>query len=985
MSSWNIRRKINTVEEYLRLNIEEFNVDVLFLLETDIEGHKSDCNISVPGYQVHAKWVTRDYGGVRNNKVCRVVGLVKSESFSSIERLLDSEGDRSEIWLRLKCARRDGDYLTIVGVYNEWSNVDGTVRPGPNMEGLKAQLAEKSNNGLLMTGDWNIRINDILKENKEYAHYNVGEDFHDHILKYGYDVHSVEGTFYMERENKNGKKTTTYSSLDWAITNLPTVHTRKKWLPFNTDHALIYADVQVRQVDRNDYELRRNTRGLYSEECLEYLDGVDWTEYYGDDKQVDELAEKLQQEIDYVLRTFSPVKLVRKRSTCIQPPTGQKAKKNKINFLLRVGRIEEAKRLQRDLTKERRKLSLKKVQEELQQGTENIFSLYKRFTRKEWQSVGVRDRGGIVRGGREAAEVFAENFQTKLTTLKRRVRVDTASMNLEPWKNTFRFVPVNFGKVKKVIRSMKPSTSEDIYGLPQKVLKTWAKSNRGISNAIWCIINRSFATGTFPSAWKKAKLTFLYKGSGDRLDASNYRPLSMLHPAGKALEVCATEQLTKFLEVNRLLPASQHGFRRGRSTITAITDALNWTDEQKRDGKRRALIAFDFSSAFDMVSHVVLNRKFEHLGADTTCRSWFTSFMSNRVMAVSVEGKLSNTFELDTCAPQGSSLSPILYLACCCDIGRHLDRDDGCSSMMYADDTSIAISHRDPEKVIEAMERACESMAEYSSKNGLALNLKKTMWIAMDNLKSDHIKVDDKEIKEAKQIRLLGFHIGKDWSGAIHLSSIKRKVLHRISIIRRLSKYLPAGVLLSCVRSHVIPVLEYGLEIWSDCTSPQRLHVIKSAEVLVKDAVRASLGLRRAEKTPSSVLWAKLGVNTTRLRAVERTLMAGYDLFMEGGTRVGKNGKKVDTSGRWTWLNTSKNYFVADRSRRNITESSNFTAQCIVGGESLRNKARKAWGRLLEVVGRAEIKTKQELRKKLREEGLLTKVLDRLQEPSIRR
>ena len=961
-------------------------MDVLFLLETDIEGHKSDCNVNIPGYQVHAKWVTRDYGGIKNNKVCRIVSLIRTESFVSAERLLDSEGERSEIWLRLKCARRGGEHLTVVGVYNEWTDIEGTIRPGPDMESLKQRLAEKSNTGLLVTGDWNLRIDDILGEKKDYTHYNVGDDFHDHILKYGLDVHSVGKTFYAERENKNGRKIFTYTSLDWVITNLPTVYTRKKWLPFNTDHALIYADISVRQVDRKEYELRRNTRGLYSEECLAYLDSVDWTEYYGDDKQVDELAEKLQQELDYVMQTFSPVQLVRKRSTCIQPPTGHRAKKNKVNYLLRMGRVEEARRLQRDLTKERRRLSLRKVQKDLQQGNEDIFSLYKRFTRKEWQSTGVRDKRGVVRGGRDAAEVFAENFQTKLRNLKRRVKVDTASMNLEPWKNTFRFVPVNFGKVKKVIKSMKPSTSEDIYGLPQKALKSWAKSDKGIANAIWCIINRSFASGTFPSAWKKAKLTFLYKGSGDRLDASNYRPLSMLHPAGKALEVCATIQLTKFLEVNHLLPASQHGFRKGRSTVTAITDMLNWTDEQKRDGKRRALIAFDFSSAFDMVSHVVLNRKLEHLGADSTCRSWFTSFMSNRVMAVSVEGEMSNTFELDTCAPQGSSLSPILYLACCCDIGRYLDRDDNCSSMMYADDTSIAIAHKDPERVVELMEKACENMSEYSSQNGLALNLKKTVWMAMDNLRSDSIRADDKEIKEAKQMRLLGFHLSKEWSGATHLSSIKRKILYRISVIRRLSKYLPTGVLLSCVRSYVIPILEYGLEIWTDCTNPQRLHVIKSAEVLVKDAARASLGLRRAEKTPSSTLWEKLGVPTTRLRAVEKTLMAGYDLFVEREARRGRNGKKVNTSGRWTWLNKSRNFFVADRSRRAATENSNFTAQCIVGGESLRNKARKAWGQMVEVIGREkEIESKQDLKKKLREGPLLQTVLDRLQEPNVRR
>ena len=100
----------------------------------------------------------------------------------------------------------------------------------------------------------------------------------------------------------------------------------------------------------------------------------------------------------------------------------------------------------------------------------------------------------------------------------------------------------------------------------------------------------------------------------------------------------------------------------------------------------------------------------------------------------------------------------------------------------------------------------------------------------------------------------------------------------------------------------------------------------------------------------------------------------------------GRNGKKVNTSGRWTWLNKSRNFFVADRSRRAATENSNFTAQCIVGGESLRNKARKAWGQMMEVIGREkEIESRQDLKKKLREGPLLQTVLDRLQEPNVRR
>ena len=985
VAAWNVRRKINVAEEYLRNNLEDFSIDVLFLLEVDIEQYKASCNISLPGYQVMEKWVVRDYGGVKNSAICRIIGLIKTDTFSRVERLAASEGDRSEIWVR--CTRKGGECFTIAGVYNEWSDIEGTRRPGPNMEALKSEIARHSNRGLLMCGDWNIRIDDVLNCQKSYAHFNMGEDFHDHLVGHGFEIHSVGGTHRMTRINKNGTETKIYTSLDWVFTNLPTVYTRKKWIPFSTDHALVYADVKVRETNRKDYELRRDTRGLYSEECLAYLDSVDWSTYYGDDKHVDDLVNMLQEQLEYVMRVFSPYKLVRKRSTCTRPSEGDRAKKNKISFLTRAGRVQEASRLQRELTKERRRKSFKKIKDDLQEGRTDIFSLYSRFTKKEWQSTGVRDRKGAVRGGKEAADIFAETFENKLRTLKKRVKVDTEAMDhLKPWEawdktgrhNTFRFTPVSLGKVRKVMKKMKPSTSEDINGLPQKVLKFWSKSPVGIINPLWCIINRSMSSGVFPRGWKSAKLTFLYKGSGDRLDALNYRPLSILNPAGKALEVCATEQFTQFLEVNELLPRSQHGFRKGRSTVTAITDVMSWMDEQKRDKKCRALLAFDFSSAFDMIDHKALNKKLQHLGADTNAQEWFTSFMSERSMAVSVEGQLSRTFTLETCAPQGSPLSPILYLACCYDIGTYIEQLQGNKSVMYADDTSVAIAHKNPEDVIRGMEDACRSMNKYSSQNGLALNIKKTVWMAMDNIKSDRINVDGQEILESKQMRFLGFHVSRDWSGNTHLNTIKRKVLHRISIIRRLSKYMPASTLLKCTTAYVLPVLEYGLEVWSDITNPHRLHVLKKAEVLAKDAARASLSLRRADMTPSEVLWSRLGLQKTRLRALEKTFLAGYDLFTVGVPKMGRKGEGTIQAGRWAWLNQNRNYFVAERTRRDITEGGQIAAQCIRGGESLRNKAMAVWKLVVDNEDLSETRTKSEFKKKLKKPGTLEGLLVQL-------
>ena len=59
---------------------------------------------------------------------------------------------------------------------------------------------------------------------------------------------------------------------------------------------------------------------------------------------------------------------------------------------------------------------------------------------------------------------------------------------------------------------------------------------------------------------------------GDQKEKKNYRPVSCLAAASKVLEKVVCDQLTKFMEVNKLLPDSQHGFRKEISTMTALSE-----------------------------------------------------------------------------------------------------------------------------------------------------------------------------------------------------------------------------------------------------------------------------------------------------------------------------------------------------------------------------------------------------------------------------
>ena len=83
------------------------------------------------------------------------------------------------------------------------------------------------------------------------------------------------------------------------------------------------------------------------------------------------------------------------------------------------------------------------------------------------------------------------------------------------------------------------------------------------------LLNLSISSGKFPTEWKTAKVTPLFK-SGPRDIKNNYRPISVLSILSKVLEKHVAKSLMNHLTENGLLYNLQSAFREGHSTETAL-------------------------------------------------------------------------------------------------------------------------------------------------------------------------------------------------------------------------------------------------------------------------------------------------------------------------------------------------------------------------------------------------------------------------------
>ena len=84
----------------------------------------------------------------------------------------------------------------------------------------------------------------------------------------------------------------------------------------------------------------------------------------------------------------------------------------------------------------------------------------------------------------------------------------------------------------------------------------------------------SLEKGVFPGDLKMAKVTPIYKASGNS-DISNYRLISVLPSFPKILERLMYNCLYKYLKENNILYEKQFGFQSGYSTSDAIIQLVD--------------------------------------------------------------------------------------------------------------------------------------------------------------------------------------------------------------------------------------------------------------------------------------------------------------------------------------------------------------------------------------------------------------------------
>ena len=316
--------------------------------------------------------------------------------------------------------------------------------------------------------------------------------------------------------------------------------------------------------------------------------------------------------------------------------------------------------------------------------------------------------------------------------------------------------------------------------------------------------NGSLTHCVFPEKWKYSTVIPLSKVSNPKT-ASDMRPISLLPLPGKILEHIISARLKNYLEVNEILTEKQHGFRKRKSTLSAIIELLDEIYKNINSQLDSYIIYLDLKKAFDTVSHKILINKLENIGLDLNTITWFTSYLDGRKQQTRINNFCSEYLSMSYGVPQGSVLGPTLFVIYINELALKVKG----GLIFYADDT-VLFSH---DKLL--LQHDLEMVHEWCNENLLTINCKKLQWMKTNIIRKEvdpglKFTLGNVNLENVCEYKYLGLTVDSGLSFATHRDILINRVNLKIVFFRKIRKFITTEAAALVYKATILPILEYA-------------------------------------------------------------------------------------------------------------------------------------------------------------------------------
>ena len=382
------------------------------------------------------------------------------------------------------------------------------------------------------------------------------------------------------------------------------------------------------------------------------------------------------------------------------------------------------------------------------------------------------------------------------------------------------------------------------------------------------------AIGHHPKAFREAEVVMIPKPGRRNLSTPRaWRPISLLSCLGKGLERLIARRLAWASIHYRVLHPQQAGALTKRSAVDLVAALIHDIEEAFGSRLVATLVTADIQGAFDSALCNRLVLRLREQGWPDNLARWAGSFMSGRSARIRYQDVTTPSAPLQCGLPQGSPVSPILFLLYTEPIYR---LGDPGGRFGYADDTAILCIGQSLEETSRKASECLQELVSWGDANGISFDPKKTEVMHFSpNPRKCALPIyhGDEEKRPEDAMRWLGIWLDSKLTFKPHVEKWTAKaqaVAHHLrSLATTRRGPLPSAVQ-RAVRACVEPVLLFGSEAWyPGATSPRwrqpskdgpsRIQqLVNKMNKALRQAIRAILPTWRT--TPITTLHRESGI-----------------------------------------------------------------------------------------------------------------------------
>ena len=253
------------------------------------------------------------------------------------------------------------------------------------------------------------------------------------------------------------------------------------------------------------------------------------------------------------------------------------------------------------------------------------------------------------------------------------------------------------------------------------------------------------------------------------------------------------------------------------------------------------VISLDISKSFDCVWYKGLLAQLSMFGLHHTLTKCISSFLSDRSVAIRVDGYLSNPHSINSSVPQGSVISSVLFILFIND----LLSSTSSSIFSFADDTYLSWSFSsNPQHLAYSnisqyhnisaslLPNYPTNVEKWGSDNLVMFNEETTKQVVTSRKHHQDfppVFMNGHKLDISSSITQLGLSISSNLSWKPHINSIAKHASQKPGFFSRAHGYFSPFQLLTICKSQIHPSLEYSSHVWGGAPKSS-LHVLDRAQ-----------------------------------------------------------------------------------------------------------------------------------------------------------